>query len=145
MIRNVHVYSSFKISKKVIHKIVKLLKDENKLKIINLEINIVDIKSIVELNKKYLNHNYATDVISLNYSENSSIIDGEIFICYYVAEENAKKYGVTFDDELKRLVIHGILHLIGYDDTTEKLRREMKLKEDFYVKKAKLLGNLLNG
>ncbi|MGK9475905.1 rRNA maturation RNase YbeY [Melioribacter sp. OK-6-Me] len=145
MLRNVYVYTSYKISKKVIHRIIKLLKDDNGLKIINLEISIVDISSIVELNKKYLNHNYATDVISLNYSESSSIIDGEIFISYNVAEENAKKYRVSFDDELKRLLIHGILHLIGYDDGTPALRKKMKLKEDFYVKKAKILGSLIYG
>ncbi len=145
MLRNVNVYTPYKISKKVIHRIIKLLKDDNHLKIINLEINIVDINSIVELNKKYLNHNYATDVISLNYSGSSSIIDGEIFISYNVAEENAKKYRVTFDDELKRLIIHGVLHLIGYEDGTPELRKKMKLKEDFYVKKTKILGNLLYG
>ena len=74
------------------------------------------MKIIHDINKSYLKHDYTTDIITFNYSNSLEQIDGEIFISIDDALSNSKKFKVTLSDELVRLVIHGILHLLGYDD-----------------------------
>ena len=70
---------------------------------------------IVEVNKEYLNHDYYTDIITFDYSEND-VISGDIFISVDTVLTNAEKFGETFNNELYRVVIHGVLHLCGIDD-----------------------------
>lgn len=84
---------------------------------------------ILEINKQYLNHDYFTDIITFDYSE-GSIISGDIFISVDTVKSNATDFGVTFETELLRIVIHGILHLCGQDDKTPELRIEMTKKEN---------------
>ncbi len=130
------------INKKVVHKLVHFIKNELNISIKNLEINFVTPDTILTINKNYLNHNYLTDVISFNYSNENYNLDAEIFICNDVAKENAEIYKVKYKDELRRLIIHGILHLIGYDDVTPAKRKKMKQIEDLLVKRTKKLGEL---
>ncbi len=145
MIKNVLIYSNskFKINKGAVHKILTAIKMEYGLSINSLEINFVLSKIIHEINKKYLKHDYATDVISFNYSVESNNLDGEIFICYEIAVENAKYFKVSIDNELKRLVIHGILHLIGYDDLSKKDRVKMQNAENHMLKNIKSIGKVI--
>ena len=86
-------------------------------------------KRILEVNKQYLDHDYFTDIITFDYSERN-IISGDIFISLETVESNAKDFGVSFQDELHRIIIHGILHLCGNDDKTPELRKEMTTKEN---------------
>lgn len=130
------------INKRAVHKLIHFIKNEFNLTINNLEINFVKPDTILEINKNHLNHNYLTDVISFNYSNENYNLDAEIFICCEVAKENAKIYKVKYEDELRRLIIHGILHLIGYDDIKPSLRKKMKQIEDLLVKRTKKLGEL---
>ena len=102
----------------------------------SLEFNFISSESMVDVNKKYLQHNYETDIITFDYSGEKNNLDGEIFISLHDAVVNSKKYKVSVDNELLRLLVHGILHLIGYDDITVAKRRRMKLKEDMLVKKC---------
>lgn len=147
MIKNLEIYSDnfFKVNKNIIHKIISYIKSKHLLKIDSLEINFVASDTIHKMNNEYLGHNYPTDVISFNYSNESNNLDGEIFICYQIAEENSKIFKVKYDNEIKRLIIHGVLHLIGYDDTTLLKRRKMKIVEDgllVYVNKfGKVIKN----
>ena len=83
---------------------------------------------IKKLNKTYLSHNYYTDVITFDYS-NNEIISGDIFISIETVKSNAEKYQVTFKQELFRVMIHGILHLCGLNDQTEKENEIMKIFE----------------
>jgi rRNA maturation RNase YbeY len=87
---------------------------------------------LLELNKKYLARDYLTDVITFDYSENQAIA-GDIYISVMRVKENATIYGGSFDVELKRVMAHGILHLLGYDDKTEKQISLMRRKEDYYL------------
>jgi len=130
------------INKKAVHKLIHFIKNEFNFTINNLEINFVKPDTILEINKNHLNHNYLTDVISFNYSNENYNLDAEIFICCEVAKENAKIYKVKYEEELRRLIIHGILHLIGYDDVKPSLRKKMKQIEDLLVKRTKKLGEL---
>ena len=76
-----------------------------------------------------MQHDYFTDIITFDYSENQ-IISGDIFISLDTVADNAKRFGVSFEEELNRIMIHGILHLIGQDDQTPELRAEMIAQAD---------------
>lgn len=103
---------------------------------LNLSIIFVDDEKIKELNQKFLGHNYVTDVISFDLSDDNIIL-GEVYICYPQAERQAKEYGVSVEDEILRLAIHGVLHLLGFEDDTEEKRKEMNKLEDMFLKKIK--------
>ena len=89
-----------------------------------------DIKS---LNIKYLSHNYYTDVISFDDSDNDNL-SGNIAISPDVVSENAKNYSVNFNEEIKRVMIHGVLHFMGYNDANEEEIKSMRNKEDEALK-----------
>lgn len=84
---------------------------------------------ILKINQQYLNHDYFTDIITFNYNDDLTI-SGDIFISIDTVLENALEYKVSFDDELKRVMIHGILHLLGFDDHAEEDRIIMRQKEN---------------
>ncbi|GBD89560.1 endoribonuclease YbeY [bacterium BMS3Abin04] len=127
--------SKIRINKFLIHSIVYRLKKELNFQVDFLQINFVISGYILRLNNEYLSHNFTTDIITFNYSEESYKFDGEIFISINDALKNAKRYKVSLDVELLRLIIHGLLHLRGYDDINEADRKIMKKKEDFLVNK----------
>jgi len=90
-------------------------------------------EKILEVNKQYLNHDYYTDIITFDYSD-GSIISGDIFISIDTVRSNAEEFKVNFDEELRRIIIHGVLHLCGQDDQTPELRAEMIEKENLALK-----------
>ena len=92
-----------------------------------------DDPKILEVNKEYLNHDYFTDIITFDYCE-GNVLNGDIFISLDTVASNAEEFGVTFDEELHRVLIHGILHLCGQDDQTPELRAEMIAKENDALK-----------
>lgn len=96
---------------------------------------------LLEVNKQYLNHDYFTDIITFDYVENN-VISGDIFISCDRVRENAAEFHTGFDNELCRIIIHGVLHLIGYKDKSKKDKLLMTSKEDFYLNM--LLDSLLN-
>ena len=87
---------------------------------------------LLKINQDYLNHDTFTDVITFNYVEGDSI-SGDIFISIDRINDNAVQNKVEFESELHRVMIHGILHLIGYNDKTTEEAREIRDKEDFYL------------
>jgi probable rRNA maturation factor len=89
---------------------------------------------ILEVNKQYLQHDYYTDIITFDYSE-GPIISGDIFISIDTVKTNAEEFGVSFEQELNRIIIHGILHLCGQDDKTPELRLEMTRKENLAIER----------
>jgi probable rRNA maturation factor len=94
----------------------------------------VSDKELLRLNNQYLKHNTYTDIITFDYTEGKAI-SGDIFISVERVKENAKKFKVKFEDELHRVMIHGILHLCGYKDKTPKDSKEMRKKEDCSLSK----------
>lgn len=100
----------------------------------NLSIVFVSDEYLYELNLKYLNHDYYTDIITFDYSTNSSkVINGELYISLDRAKDNAKNIKVRIQVEVKRLIIHGLLHLCGYEDANAPAKHAMTQKEDFYL------------
>ena len=136
MIKNLYVSSSSnKVNKRRVHKLVGLLREDLNFSIQSLYINIIDSDSIQKINKEYLNHDYSTDIISFNYSGNHLAFDAEVFISIDDAQLSARKYKVSLSKELTRLIIHGILHLKGFDDINANGRIKMKKKENNLLNK----------
>ena len=88
---------------------------------------------LIEINNKYLQHDYFTDIITFDHSENKRNIEGDLYISVDRTKENAKKYKVDENTELIRVIIHGLLHLIGYKDKTKKEKALMSEKENKYL------------
>jgi rRNA maturation RNase YbeY len=121
--------------KKIINYLNYVLKGEKKN---NAVVNVVyvDKDEILKLNNEYLQHDYYTDVITFSLNEDDTKeIDGEIYICVDVAEEQAKEYKVSLSNELSRLAIHGLLHLCGYGDKTDEEQKLMRSLENKYLSK----------
>lgn len=87
---------------------------------------------IFDINIKYLQHDYFTDIITFDYCE-GDLVSGDLFISIDSVRENALHYQVKFEDELDRVMVHGLLHLIGYDDHTPEETALMRQKEDYYI------------
>lgn len=83
---------------------------------------------ILQINRQYLNHDYFTDIITFNYNENKTI-SGDIFVSIDTVRANAVEYKVSFEEELQRVMIHGVLHLIGFDDHSREDKMMMRQKE----------------
>lgn len=98
------------------------------------DINIIFCSDnyILDVNMKYLEHDYFTDIITFDYCE-KDILSGDLFISIDSVCENASFYGTDFEDELNRVMVHGILHLIGYDDHSESDIAQMRAKENYYL------------
>jgi len=88
---------------------------------------------LLKLNQQYLNHNTLTDILTFTLSETSLPIISEIYISIERVKENSEYIKVPFLQELYRVMIHGVLHLCGYEDGTAEEKQEMRAKEDFYL------------
>jgi len=107
-------------------------KSEN-FEIADLNYVFVSDEELYEMNVKYLNHNTLTDIITFNYVENE-IVSGDIFISVDRVKENAVDFNVSFENELLRVMVHGLLHLMNYNDKTDEEQDMMTLKEDEKLK-----------
>lgn len=87
---------------------------------------------ILDVNMKYLQHDYFTDIITFDYCE-KDVLSGDLFISIDSVRENAQFYGTEFADELNRVMVHGVLHLIGYDDHSDADIAMMRQKENYYL------------
>ncbi len=104
-----------------------------------LSIAFVPRENIIELNKAWLGKDRETDVISFNLGANPDGEEiGDIYICTDVAESNAREHGCTLTQELMRLVVHGVLHFVGFDDATDEQRREMHRLENKFLEQYAL-------
>lgn len=87
---------------------------------------------LLEVNKEYLDHDYYTDIITFDYTINNEV-SGDLFISIDRVKENSTTFDVTFQKELYRVLVHGVLHLCGYGDKSEIEEKIMRSKEDFYL------------
>ena len=107
------------------------------------DINIIFCSDpyILNINLQYLSHDYFTDIITFDYSQ-KPVISGDLFISVDSVRENSAFYGTEFNEELHRVIVHGILHLIGYDDHTDEDTAVMRSKENYYLAlREKLAGS----
>jgi rRNA maturation RNase YbeY len=89
---------------------------------------------LLDINRQYLDHDYYTDIITFDYVE-GNLISGDVFISIDRVKENADVFKVSFENELNRIIIHGVLHLLGYKDKDSKQKEVMTGKEDYYLQK----------
>ena len=89
-----------------------------------------------KMNIEFLNHDTFTDIISFDYTL-GKLLSGDIFISVERVAENAQKYSQTIENEINKVIIHGILHFIGFKDKTESEKEQMRLEEDFCLSKLK--------
>lgn len=91
---------------------------------------------LLEMNKEFLGHDYFTDIITFDYSDRkgSRVVSGDIFIDVETVADNARIYGATKLQEMRRVVVHGVLHLCGQKDKTPRANAQMHRKEDKYLK-----------
>jgi len=123
-----------KNKKRLIQGIEKIVKENKK---IASEINfiITNDKTLHNINLKYLNTDTYTDIITFTLSEEDEIISGDVYISIERVKENAGIYNISTEEELSRILIHGVLHLLGYDDRTLKEKREMNRLENKFLEK----------
>jgi len=114
--------------------IPKIIRKESNRRIGSIGIIVVTDRRIRTINRRYLDHDFATDVVTFDLSDTrSSPLDGEIYISYDRAAIQARRYGVSIDNEVLRLIAHGVLHLLGYDDATVAERHKMLQLGDRYL------------
>ncbi len=91
-------------------------------------------KYLLDINKRFLQHDYYTDIITFPLSESQEAIEGEIYVSIDRVKDNAKTLGVAFSEELHRVLFHGVLHLLGFKDKTKAQQLEMRRMEDKWLK-----------
>ena len=101
---------------------------------VSVSIVFTDDRFIKNMNRRYLRHDRTTDVIAFPLGSGPGV-DGEVYVNLNQAKRQAKFYGVPFHREVKRLVVHGTLHLLGYRDSSPGLKARMRRREDFYLER----------
>lgn len=125
---------TFSLKEKLKHKawLNEVAKQEGK-KILELSYVFCSDDYLLQINQAYLNHDTLTDIVTFDNSEDPKKIEGDIFISIDRVEENGEKLG-TSETELERVMVHGLLHLLGYKDKKKEDKALMTEKEDFYIK-----------
>ncbi|MDO8952208.1 MAG: rRNA maturation RNase YbeY [Draconibacterium sp.] len=123
---------TLKLQKSPLKKYINLLINSELNKVGEISIILCSDKYLLEINIEYLKHNYYTDIITFNYVE-GNIISGDLFISVDRVKENSTEFNTSLIKELYRVIFHGILHLIGYNDKTEEEQKIMRGKEDLYL------------
>ena len=130
MIRFFNKDIKFDLEKKLVFKKwIKTVVEQYDCKVGDLNVIFCNDPYILEINRHFLSHDYYTDIITFDYSEDN-IINGELYISIDTEKENAVEYGQSFPDELHRVIIHGALHLCGLDDHCEEDIKEMRDAEN---------------
>ena len=125
---------TFSLKEKLKHKawLNEVAKQEGK-KILELSYVFCSDDYLLKINQEYLNHDTLTDIVTFDNSEDPKKIEGDIFISIDRIKENGEKLG-TSETELERVMVHGLLHLLGYKDKKKEDKALMTEKEDFYIK-----------
>ena len=130
--------TGFKFKGKLVNnRWLKIMAESESRKLGNINIIFCSDPYILDINKKYLKHNYYTDIITFDYCD-GPVLSGDLFISVDSVLANSETYKTDFSDELNRVIIHGVLHLVGYDDQTDEQKAVMRDKEDYYLKIRKL-------
>ena len=97
-----------------------------------LQYNFVSKEALLKMNKKYLNHNTHTDIITFNYTSNNKL-EAEFFVSYWAINKSAKECGQTIENETLRVIVHGVLHCMGYNDGNSDEIVKMRKMEDKFI------------
>lgn len=108
---------------------IKTIVENNKKEVGEISYIFCSDEQLLEINKEFLNHDYYTDIITFDYSE-TDVVSGDLFISIERIKDNAKTLKTSYQEELHRVIIHGVLHLLGYKDKTEEESENMRKLED---------------
>lgn len=133
MINNLHPTLKLPITHKNVKAIVSKVVSNENCGIDELSINFLSDSRIKAINRKYLKHDFFTDIITFPYNGDKKQIEGEIFISLDSVRKNGKFYGSGYKGELKRVIIHGCLHLVGYDDRSKTQKELIRARENYYL------------
>jgi probable rRNA maturation factor len=125
-------------NKKKLKDWIKTVIEKEKLMLGELSYVFCDDDSLLKMNQQFLDHNTFTDIITFDYKE-AKVVNGEIYISVERVRDNASTYKTTFEEELHRVMIHGVLHICGYKDKTKAAKETMRKMEDASLKRLKLL------
>ena len=129
-----NIFVGVKVKKKPIKEFTRYLLAKEGISKAEINIVLVDDEYITRLNQKFLNKDSTTDVLSFSLADESNDqIEGEVYTNIDQIMQQAEDYHVTFNEELNRIIIHGVLHLIGFDDLTDEQKKIMTEKEDQYL------------
>lgn len=118
--------------KQVCRKWLKLVCESEIKRVGDINVIFCSDNYVLDVNLRFLQHDYFTDIITFDYCEGNRI-SGDLFISVDSVRENASFYGVPFEEEMHRVIVHGVLHLIGFDDHTESDIATMRSKENYYL------------
>lgn len=107
---------------------------EEKARVSRLTLILADHATVLDLNRRYLGHDFYTDVLAFDYSDENDRIEGEIYVDLDTALERCSEFDAAFEVEALRYAVHGLLHLIGYSDETPSGKEEMEALEDRYLR-----------
>jgi probable rRNA maturation factor len=117
-------------NRRLLKKYIEALFKKEKKKLDCLNYVFCSDKRLLQINQDYLKHNYYTDILTFDLSEPDTSVRGEIYISVDRVRENAESLKTSFKNELHRVILHGALHLCGYEDKTREGKRQMRKKED---------------
>ncbi|MGB1314969.1 MAG: rRNA maturation RNase YbeY [Chitinophagales bacterium] len=118
--------------------IISTFQSENKNQEIELSIIFNSDEALLEVNQQFLNHDYYTDIITFTLEDTDDLLEAELYISIDRIKDNAALLKKSFEEELHRVIIHGVLHLCSYKDKTDDEAKIMRKKEDEYLKKLSL-------
>jgi rRNA maturation RNase YbeY len=129
-----HVHPTLRLDEAELEKLVRAVAAAEGFEIHYLGIILADHATVLALNQDYLAHDYLTDVLSFSLNDtDDDIVDGEVYIDLDTAAERHAEFGVSFKQEARRYIVHGLLHLLGYDDATPAQKAAMRTLEDRYL------------
>jgi rRNA maturation RNase YbeY len=129
-----HVHPHLRLDEAALEKLVRAVAAAEGFEIEYLGILLADHDTVLALNRDYLAHDYLTDVLSFSLNDtNDAIVDGEVYVDLDTAAERHAEFGVSFEQEARRYVVHGLLHLLGYDDATLDQKAAMHALENRYL------------
>ncbi len=120
----------------MLKRIVEMIQKHEHRNFSQVEVVFVGDSKILEMNREYLGHDYLTDIITFPYhihNDDNSPVEGTLYCCAPQIRRQSDDYGTTYDSEVLRVVIHGLLHLIGYDDRSDSQRIHMQALENKYI------------
>ncbi len=122
------------VANPILVKTIPLLLAEESKEVGDISLVFCTDEELLQVNKDHLNHDFYTDIITFDYCEGNTI-SGDLFISTERVAANATEFGVDFEEELSRVVFHGLLHLSGYNDKSEEDKATMRSKENHYLNK----------
>ncbi len=119
--------------KRKIRSWIKMAIDDNQMQLQSINYIFTSDNYLSNINQEYLKHNSLTDIITFNQSPDPNVIESDIYISVDRISDNSKYFNLPFTKELHRVMIHGVLHLIGFNDKKESEKKEMRKKENHYL------------